>query len=88
MTKSGKVKQKAETKKSTVWIILISFLILELFLITWCRIQFTQTSIEMSNALREQQKMKQTRDKLIIEQASLKSYGKPKRRNNNERKKR
>ncbi len=71
MTRAEKKKQK--TKNSTLWIVLVSFLILELFVITWCRIQFTQTSIEMSSALKEQRKMKLLRDRLIIEQARLKS---------------
>jgi len=67
--------EKTEIKKrnSTLWIALISFLIIELFFITWCRIQFTQTSIEMARALKEQKNMKLLQDKLIIEQARLRS---------------
>jgi len=68
-----KKKKPSEPKNSTIWIILVIVLILELFAITWCRIQYTQTSIDMAHGLREQKKLKLTQDKLIIEQARLKS---------------
>jgi cell division protein FtsL len=66
-------KNNGDVKLTGVWIILMVVFIAELFLYTWCRVNFIGVGYEISKETKKQQELIALQNNLKIELASLKS---------------
>lgn len=56
-----------------LWIGLMVFLMAELLVYTWCRVQYVRTGYEVTEATKEYQRLMELHRKLQVEEARLKS---------------
>jgi cell division protein FtsL len=62
-----------DIKKAGIWIILMGVFIVELFLYTWCRVNYIGMGYEISKETQRQHELVALQNNLKIELASLKS---------------
>ncbi len=55
------------------WIALIVFLMAELLIYSWCRVQYVQTGYEINEARQERQRLVALHHELKVEEARLRS---------------
>ena len=56
-----------------LWIALMVFLMAELLVYTWCRVQYVQTGYEVTEATKEHERLMELHRKLQVEGARLRS---------------
>jgi len=66
-------KKNGDVKKTGIWIIFMAVFIAELFLYTWCRVNFIDVGYEISRETKKQNELIALQNNLKIELASLKS---------------
>jgi cell division protein FtsL len=66
-------KKKAESKITGIWIIFMVIFIAELFVYTWCRVNYIDMGYEISKETKKQHELIALQNNLKIELASLKS---------------
>ena len=66
-------KKNGESKITGIWIIFMVIFIAELFLYTWCRVNYIDTGYEISKETKKQHELIALQNNLKIELASLKS---------------
>lgn len=67
------LKKTGDIKKTGIWIILMTVFIAELFLYTWCRVNYIGVGYEISQETQKQHELIALQNNLKIELASLKS---------------
>ena len=65
--------KNAKTRITGIWIVFIVVFIAELFLYTWCRVNYTGVGYEITKENKKQQELIALQNNLKIELASLKS---------------
>jgi len=65
--------KKQDPRIIRIWLVIMSIFIGELFLYTWCRVQFVRTGYEITRASDDQQQQLKIQQNLVIELARLKS---------------
>ncbi|MBW2603158.1 MAG: cell division protein FtsL [Deltaproteobacteria bacterium] len=68
-------KKKCDVKITGIWIIFMAVFIAELFLYTWCRVNYIGVGYEISKETKKQHELVALQNNLKIEMASLKSPG-------------
>jgi cell division protein FtsL len=71
----GKKKRSFRKKNLFLFMLPLLFLILSALFFVWSRIQVIQLGYEISNALKEGRSLAETKKRLTLEVATLKSYG-------------
>ena len=66
-------KKNGDVKKTGIWIIFMVVFIAELFLYTWCRVNYIDVGYEILNETKKQHEIIALQNNLKIELASLKS---------------
>ena len=66
-------KKKGDVKITGIWIIFMAVFIAELFLYTWCRVNYIDVGYEISKETKKQHELTALQNNLKIELASLKS---------------
>jgi cell division protein FtsL len=66
-------KKKSEAKITGIWIIFMVIFIAELFIYTWCRVNYIDMGYEISKETKKQHELMTLQNNLKIELASLKS---------------
>ena len=66
-------KKKGDVKITGIWIIFMAVFIAELFLYTWCRVNYIDVGYEISTETKRQHELIALQNNLKIELASLKS---------------
>jgi cell division protein FtsL len=66
-------KKNADVKITGIWIIFMVVFITELFLYTWCRVNYIDVGYEISKETKKQNELIALQNNLKIELASLKS---------------
>ena len=66
-------KKNGDVKKTGIWIIFMAVFIAELFLYTWCRVNYIDVGYEISEENKKQNELIALQNNLKIELASLKS---------------
>ena len=66
-------KKKGESKITGIWIMFMVIFIAELFLYTWCRVNYIDMGYEISKEANKQNELIALQNNLKIELASLKS---------------
>lgn len=66
-------KNTGDFKKTGIWIIFMSVFVGELFLYTWCRVNYIGVGYEISQEIQKQHELIALQNNLKIELASLKS---------------
>ena len=66
-------KQKGNVKITGIWIIFMAVFIVELFIYTWCRVNYIDVGYEISKETKKQHELIALQNNLKIELASLKS---------------
>jgi cell division protein FtsL len=66
-------KKNGDVKKTGIWIIFMVVFIAELFLYTWCRVNYIDVGYEISKETKKQHELIALQNNLKIELASLKS---------------
>jgi cell division protein FtsL len=66
-------KKNGDVKKTGIWIIFMAVFIAELFVYTWCRVNFIDVGYEISRETKKQNELIALQNNLKIELASLKS---------------
>ena len=66
-------KKKSEAKITGIWIMFMIIFIAELFLYTWCRVNYIDMGYEISKETNKQNELIALQNNLKIELASLKS---------------
>jgi cell division protein FtsL len=56
-----------------LWIALMVFLMAELLVYTWCRVQYVRTGYEVTEATKEHERLMELHRKLQVEEARLRS---------------
>jgi cell division protein FtsL len=67
------LKKTGDIKKTGIWIVLMTVFIAELFLYTWCRVNYIGVGYEISKETQKQHELIALQNNLKIELASLKS---------------
>jgi cell division protein FtsL len=66
-------KKNGDVTKTGIWIIFMAVFIAELFLYTWCRVNYIDVGYEISKETKKQNELIALQNNLKIELASLKS---------------
>ena len=66
-------KKNGDAKITGIWVILMAVFIAELFLYTWCRVNYIDVGYEISKETKKQHELIALQNNLKIELASLKS---------------
>ena len=72
MKKKG-VPKRGHSMMFILWVGLMLFLMAELLVYTWCRVQYVQTGYEVTEATTEYQRLMELHRKLQVEGARLRS---------------
>ncbi len=71
--KKKRVSKGRHSMMIILWIALMVFLMAELLVYTWCRVQYVRTGYEVTEATKEHQHLMELHRKLQVEEARLKS---------------
>jgi cell division protein FtsL len=71
--KKRRVSKAPHPMMMILWIALMVFLMAELLVYTWCRVQYVQTGYEVTEATKEHERLMELHRKLQVEEARLRS---------------
>jgi cell division protein FtsL len=73
MAANRKIKKPPSRRLTGVWVLILSLLVSELLFYTWCRVQFVQVGMAISEESRKAASLKTLQSSLKIELARLKA---------------